>query len=102
MSSYSHATIYAQQVGLNTASAPNEVPLNFVYLKTLLDCQYHLITSHLVTPSMRYYERLHADEGDVSRLKQKMKALLVESRQGLLKRPREVIRNYRATWELVE
>lgn len=103
MSNYSHATIYAQQVAMNIKSVPDEVPLNLVYLRILLDCQYHLLSSHLITPSMRYYAKRYRRGPDpLPTQKSKIRKLLAESRKDLLDLPKEIIRNYCATWELAK
>jgi hypothetical protein len=103
MSNYSHATIYAQQVVVNVQSVPDEVPLNLVYLRILLDCQYHLLNSHLITPSMQYYTKRYRRGPDpLPQQRTRMRELLADSRKDLLDLPKEIIRNYRATWRLVE
>lgn len=101
LSDYSHATIYAQQVHLNVGSAPDEVPLNLVYLRILLDCLSHLVGSHLFTSSMEYYtKRYRQGPNPLPELRVQLKQLLAESRSTLLEQPRAIIRNYRATWRL--
>ena len=80
---------------------PNEVPLNLVYLRIMLDCLSHLVGSHLITASMRYYTRRYRRGPDpVPSLKSDLKRTLQESRATLLEQPRTIIRNYRATWRL--
>jgi hypothetical protein len=102
LSSYTHATIYAQQIALNVKSTPNEVPLNLVYLRILLDCQSHLLSRHLITPSMQYYTKRYRSGPDpLPELRAELKRLLIESRSTLLEQPRQIIRNYRASWELL-
>lgn len=101
MSEYSHATIYAQQVSMNVQSDPDQVPLNFVYMCTLLDCLYHLMNRHLITSSMVYYtNRYRKNDGLISDEKERMKEVLKLSRSTLLKRPKEIIKNYCAEWRL--
>lgn len=102
MSGYSHATIYAQQITLNVGATPKEVPLNLVYIRILLECQYHLLTGHLVTPSMRYYAKRYRRGPDPApALRARMKSVLDATRSSLLNRPREIIRNYRAAWHVI-
>ena len=102
LSNYTHATIYAQQVALNVRSELHEVPLNLVYLRILLDCQSHLLGSHLITASMQYYTKRYRRGPDpLPELRNDLKRILVESRSTLLELPRKIIKNYRATWELV-
>lgn len=101
MSDYTHATIYAQQVELNIKAVPDEVPLNLVYLRTLLDCQYHMVSRHLITPSMIYYTKRYRRGPDpLPDMRRKMRQLIKESRSTLLARPKQLIRNYCANWTL--
>lgn len=103
LSNYSHATIYAQQVEMNLQAAPEEVTLNLVYLKILLNCQYHLLNSHLITSSMQYYtKRYRRDPDPVPAQRSRMRELLVESRRDLVDLPKIIISNYRAKWTLTE
>lgn len=103
LSDYTHATIYAQQVQLNVCTTPDEVPLNLVYLRILVDCQYHLLGSHLITPSMQYYRKRYRRKNTdlLPVIRAEMQRLLQESRSTLLELPRAIVKNYRATWKLV-
>lgn len=101
LSNYSHATVYAQQISLNIKSTPNEVPLNLVYLRILLECQSHLLGRHLITPSMRYYnQRYRRGPDPLPELRVGLQEILSQSRDALLELPRAIIKNYRATWRL--
>jgi hypothetical protein len=101
LSNYTHATVYSQQVTLNVESEPNQVPANLVFMKILLDCQYHALVSHFITPSMHYVAKRYARAGvEVPPLKEKMNNILKTCRASLLPWPRRIIRDYRATWKL--
>ncbi|MBX3627993.1 MAG: hypothetical protein KF892_23490 [Rhizobacter sp.] len=101
MSDYSHATIYSQQIVLNVQNDPEQVPLNLVFMRILMDCQYHALVSHFITPSMHYVAKRYAKAGtDVPPLKSRMNTILQESRATLLPWPRQIIRCYRSTWTL--
>jgi hypothetical protein len=104
MSEYSHASIHAQQVAVNIKNFPlHEISLNLVFLRTLIDCQYHLLSRHFITSSMQYYTKYYGKETDpVPAMKKKMNELLKKSRATLIKEPKEIIKNYRATWKLSE
>jgi hypothetical protein len=105
MSNYSHASIHAQQVAVNikNLSLHNEISVNLVFLRTLIDCQYHLLGRHFITSSMQYYTKYYRKETDpVPALKKKMNDLLKKSRATLIKEPKEIIKNYRATWKISE
>ncbi|MFT3814603.1 MAG: hypothetical protein QM740_14685 [Acidovorax sp.] len=102
LSGYAHATIYAQQVHLNVRETPNEVPLNLAYLRILVDCQHHLLGSHLITPSMQYYSKRYRRGADpLPTIRAEMRQFLRESRSTLLELPRTIVKNYRATWKLI-
>lgn len=101
MSDYSHATIYSQQVGLNVENDPDQVPINLVFMRILMDCQYHVLVSHLITPSMNYAAKRYAKaDVEVPPLKSRMNQILRESRATLLPWPRQIIKSYRSTWSL--
>ncbi|WP_152598838.1 hypothetical protein [Janthinobacterium sp. RA13] len=101
MSEYSHATIYAQQAALNVQVEPDEVPLNLVYLNVMLDCLYHLVNRHFITPSMSYYANKYVKgPNTLPALRKKMRLILKETRAPLLPRPRQIISSYNATWKL--
>jgi hypothetical protein len=102
ISDYSHASIYAQQVAVNIKNSPlHEISLNLVFLRTLIDCQYHLLGRHLITSSMQHHTKYYRQGADpVPAMKKKMNELLKESRTTLAKEPKEIIKNYRATWKL--
>jgi len=102
MSNYSHASIYAQQVAVNIKNFPlHDISLNLVFLRILIDCQYHLLSRHLITSSMQYHTKYYRQGTDpVPAMKKKMNELLKKSRATLTKEPKEIIKNYRATWKL--
>lgn len=101
MSDFVHATIYAQQVVVNIENSPEDIDINFVLLKTLLNCQSHLLTTHLITPSMHYYAKRYSGAEIVPALKKELRGLLSEAKTHVSPLPREIIRNYQATWEIV-
>ncbi|MFC4299864.1 hypothetical protein ACFO0J_17615 [Castellaniella hirudinis] len=100
MSSFVHATVYAQQVTINIRNSPEDIDVNFVFLKTLLNCQAHLLTAHLITPSMHYYAKRYSGAGAVPALKKELRYLLSETKMQVSPLPRKIIRNYCATWEI--
>ena len=101
LSSYVHATIYAQQIHLNVMAAPDEVPLNLIYLRILVECQYHLVNSHLITPSMKYYIKRYNRNGyRLAEIQAEMQQLLTLEGRTLLELPRTIVKNYRAAWKL--
>ena len=100
MSSFVHATVHAQQVVINIRNSPEDISINFVFLKTLLNCQGHLLTAHLITPSMHYYAKRYSGAEAVPALKKELRYLLSEAKMHVSPLPREIIRNYCATWEI--
>jgi hypothetical protein len=101
MSSFVHATVYAQQITINIRNSPESIDMNFVFLKTLLNCQSHLLTTHFITPSMHYYAKRYSGADIVPTLKKKLRELLSEAKKHISPLPREIIRNYCTTWEIV-
>lgn len=102
LSDFTHATVYAQQVSLNIRNIKNDIDVSFIFLRMLLDCQYHLLNTHLITPSMEYYTKRYRKHGYmVPELRKKMRNLLINSNKSLIDRPKEIIRNYKAEWKII-
>lgn len=54
---YSHATRFSGQVTLETEEIQKNVVLNMALMGALLECNYHLLNSHLITPELDYTVR---------------------------------------------
>lgn len=100
MCQFSHATIYAQQVIMNWEENQGEILSNLVFLKILLECQYHLLTSHIVTSSMQYYAEVYSDIDQLKKKKSEIRELFKESKKSMLPIPKKIISSYKNTWTI--
>ncbi|MDO8532350.1 MAG: hypothetical protein Q7T26_09360 [Dehalococcoidia bacterium] len=101
MCQFSHPTIYAQQISIGWETDKDDIRLNFVLLRALIECHYHLLNSYLITPSMRHVVERYSDDEELRRLKALIRALFRESRASLLPQPRRLISSYKRTWKLI-
>ncbi len=100
MCGYSHSTIYAQQVSLEWKNNKKEIIYNFTFLRVLLECNYHLLNVHLITPSVRYYAEIYTDKIEIKKLKFSMRRLFSISKMYMLPTPKALIANYKRKWIL--
>ncbi len=101
LSGYTHASYYSGQADFANSPALEEAPLNFIYLHMLLEANYHILCSHIVTDSLRYYEKNWGPNDGVSKDKKQLKSLFREGKvPWMAKSARTFIRHFRATWAL--
>jgi hypothetical protein len=94
---YNHATPYAQQIGLSFERNQSEIQLNLVVILALLECNYHLLNTHYIDSTMRYYGLAYQGE-EVKNNKKKLKELFASNRKYLGKPSLAVIKDYKSTW----
>lgn len=100
LSDWSHSTIHAGQPYLELKGTDSEAGLNFGIIEVLLQCLYHLLVSHIVTPSVRYYGDQHRDDDNKVDVAKKRILLAFKHHRSLLgPRSLRLIRDYRATWK---
>ena len=103
---YTHATIYSQQIGVELERNQDEILPNFVILAMLLEMNYHLVNSHLINNSMKYYFNDYSDDKTkekLKELKQEMRDLLKTSKATMMKdQGKKIIRKYVLKWEVKE
>jgi hypothetical protein len=60
---HSHATKASLQVSLELKSEEelNAVAVNLALLNALLECNYHLLNTHLITPQLAYMDKLYSN-----------------------------------------
>lgn len=107
--SYTHSSVYSQQLEIAiTEENRKEVYLNMVFLLMLLEMNYHLLNSHYVTKSMRYYagqidEYHEMNTGEnkiIPTTKKELRELFKMSKSIMEKEPRKVISDYKLTWQI--
>jgi len=73
-----------------------------------LECHYHLLVSHVVTPSMEFYSRYGAevlgvgDIGHLRSLKRQIRAKFATARTSMPKSLRLFVRDFRSTWVIAQ
>lgn len=99
---YTHASTCAQQVhlGQDEKDLIWNVRLNLVFIKILLECNYHILGTHLITPTMKYNENRYGNKRRAEELRKKIYRLFIRSKKGMLKEPRMVISNFKRKWSL--
>lgn len=97
---WSHATVYANQVTLNTETTVEESGLNFALLAVLLSFTSHLLNTHILTPSIKYYARRYGRSGADRDVKAKLKEALSMLQESLGSDALALVRHFKATWRL--
>lgn len=104
-----HSTIYSQQVNIEYDDDNKvNIELNLVYLRILLDMNYHLMNTYYFTSSMKYHlDRIDREEsifevGMLKLTKGELKELLIKSRAELKEEPRKIIYDYKRKWQFKE
>lgn len=98
---WTHATVFAGQPSLSLQDTEDATLLNFGFTEILLQWTYHLLSRHMLTPSVRYYGNRYAksDKGKVAqkRIRERFKwqgKFLGHDAQRL-------IRDYKAVWKVI-
>jgi hypothetical protein len=101
LSTVTHATIYASQIKLaiRDEEGLRELWLNLAFLAVIAECLYHLLLTHLVTKSARYFQGFYANKEEPRRLAFSFKNDLRSLKHKLLTPfAIKVAANYRAAW----
>lgn len=101
-SDYSHATIYSSQVSFELKSNVHEFRLNFVYIEMMLECQFHLLISHIVTPSINYYLKAYGEDryNKIIELKKLLNNNFQDSKINMEVNAKKLVKDYRSKWIL--
>lgn len=108
LSEFTHATIYAQQMSLDWDHINNNVQFNLDLILILLEWHYHILTSHVVTSSTRYYttyiSELSGSDGvdNLRQLKQQLRLSFKNAKQDMPRLTKQVVRDFKQTWVLCE
>lgn len=98
LSDWSHSTVRAGQPNLELKGTDGEAGLNFGITEVLLQCIYHLLVSHMVTPSVRYYGNRYRNDDSVELAKSRIQSNFKHQRSFLGPGSLRLIRDYRASW----
>ena len=101
LSGFTHASHDSGQPDLSNEAALSHAPLNFIFLQVLLAINYHLLSSHIVTNSLRHYQKNYSDYQGLSSDRTALTKLLrIGSTPWMAKPARNIIKTFRATWTL--
>lgn len=99
---YSHSMIYSQQIEiLLSKGSLYQIKLTIIYLRILLECNYHLLNNYSLTSSIKYYANTYGDLSGVSELKSNAKKLLSSNRDKLDAYPKKIINSYKSKWNKI-
>lgn len=101
---FTHATIYSQQITLDSESTQKEHDINCNLIGALVEMTFHLLNMHLINPKMKSYiesvEGAHDEMILINDLKAEQNRLLKLSRKNMTKATKSLIKEYRASWEV--
>jgi hypothetical protein len=101
LSGVTHASYYSGQADYENESVVNAAPTNFIFAQMLLEANYHLLCSHLITQSMRYYQKAFTPDPQLEINRKKLKELLCKKNIAFMAESgRRFIRDFRSTWTL--
>lgn len=96
-----HSSRNSIQIDLIIDSETNAEVLNLIWITMLLESNYHLLSSHLITPSMRNYHNTFAPPDDLDENLSSIRQLFKKNREIWLgKGARSFIHLFKATWTL--
>lgn len=95
---WSHATVYASQLSLDLETTVDESGINLALIGSLAECVDHLLCTHLLTPSVRYYAKRYGREQTTPEARTKFKESLPSLRAIRGPLARQLVKDYRAKW----
>jgi len=105
---YTHGTVYSQQIEIDSKDIKNDIKLNLLFIRMLLEMNYHVLNSHFTNDSISYYTNFYITNysGEDSKIKvfklykDELRTLFKESKSTMEKEPRKVIYDFKLKWEL--
>lgn len=97
---WSHATVFANQLTLDLDTTREEASLNLSLIGVLIHFSYHLLNSHILTPTIKYYSQRYREEESCAKNKACLKIALATLRADLGPGSRRLIRDFKATWRV--
>lgn len=100
MSQWSHATVFASQLSLTVETSQEEAGLNIAFIGVFLHFMQHLLNTHILTPTVKYYAARYgkSSRGVQAKARLKKSLPLLASRFG--PGSRRLVRDFKATWQL--
>lgn len=100
MCKYSHSTNTSQQIVVEWKGCEEDIYVTLCFIRALLECQYHLLNSVLITKSMRSFALRNDDEHQIPPIREENRKLLKVTRSSMGKKARDLVRRYVAAWQL--
>lgn len=96
---FTHATRSSGQVSMNPEFNPDHHGFNLAVLNALLECNYHLLNSLLITPEFAYMAKLYSKRSyDVPELRKNAHQQFAENRSFLGSESKKLINSYKKKW----
>jgi hypothetical protein len=77
-----------------------EIELNFLLIHMLSECNYHLLNSHLFTPSLKYYQSRSRGADKLRPWRKELTAIYSSLRKEYNKPAKQFVRDFKSTWEV--
>jgi hypothetical protein len=100
MCQWSHATVYAAQLSLDVETTEEEAGLNIAFIGVLLHCLHHLLNTHILTPTVKYYAQRYGTSARGTEARAQLKNALAVLSPRFGPGSRRLVRDYKATWQL--
>lgn len=97
---WSHATVFASQLSLDLETTQREAKVNIAFIGVLLHFTKHLLNTHILTPTVKYYARRYGDEAKAVQAVARLNSSLRTLQSHFGPPSRRLVRDYRATWRL--
>jgi hypothetical protein len=97
---WSHATIQEGQGTMRIENTRPEALLNLGLSNVFLHWMYHLIFSHIVTPTVRYYGEAYGTYTQGTQARARLKVTLKGQRGTLSKESIALVRDFQTTWKI--
>lgn len=100
INSVSHASRSSLQIDLDWNKEKEQIEYCFVVLHVLLECNYHLLNTHLISDSMKWHLKYHFSDShkQVLDIKKNINALFSISKKMISKSCRKLIFDYKKSW----
>lgn len=100
LSDWTHATVYANQLSLDLETTRYQAGVNLAFIGVLIEFLDHLLTSHLLTPSIRYYESRYGNGLGAAQARVRLRQSLAPLRAIRGPGSSRLVKDFRAKWHL--
>lgn len=108
LSQFTHATKYSIQGTIDVMEEDNflNVNKNLVLITALLECNYHLLNTHLFNRDLEYLARVYVDNSDsrksIAELRKNAKVLFKENKSAYGKSTISLVTSYKKKWKIMK